>query len=53
MVGWKGKEGRRRRKQMIKEQVKRTTGASGLFIEAGGDRPLPTPLAEQSQEFNK
>jgi hypothetical protein len=24
--------------------VKRTDGASRLFIEAGGDRPLPTPL---------
>jgi hypothetical protein len=28
-------------------------GASRLFIEAGGDRPLPTTLAEQSQVFNK
>jgi hypothetical protein len=33
--------------------VKRTVGESSLFIEAGGDRPLPTLLAEQSQEFNK
>jgi hypothetical protein len=38
---------------MIRERVKRTDGASRLFIEAGGDRPLPTLLAEQSQEFNK
>jgi hypothetical protein len=28
-------------------------GPSRLFIKAGGDRPLPTMLAEQSQEFNK
>jgi hypothetical protein len=27
--------------------------ASRLFIEAGGDRSLPTTLAEQSQVFNK
>jgi hypothetical protein len=55
MVGWKGRKRRRRRrrKQVIKEQVKRTARASRLFVEAGGDRPLPTPLAEQSQEFNK
>jgi hypothetical protein len=38
---------------VIKEQVKETTRASGLFKEAGGDCPLPTPLAKQSQEFNK
>jgi hypothetical protein len=54
MVEWKVREwGRRRRKQVIKEQVKETTRASGLFKEAGGDCPLPTPLAKQSQEFNK
>jgi hypothetical protein len=52
MAGWKGRE-RRRRKQMIKEQVKRTDGASKLFIDSGDDRSLPTPLAEQSQKFNK
>jgi hypothetical protein len=28
-------------------------GASMLFIEGEGDRPLPTMLAEQSQVFNK
>jgi hypothetical protein len=28
-------------------------GVRRLFIEAGGDRPLPTTLAEQSQVFNK
>jgi hypothetical protein len=28
-------------------------GASRLFIKVGGDRPLPTTLAEQSQVFNK
>jgi hypothetical protein len=38
---------------VINEQVNRTARASKLFIEAGGDRPLSTPLAEQSQEFNK
>jgi hypothetical protein len=27
--------------------------ARRLFIEVGGDRPLPTTLAEQSQVFNK
>jgi hypothetical protein len=30
-----------------------SNGASRLFIEVGGDRPLPTTLAEQSQVFNK
>jgi hypothetical protein len=38
---------------VFKEQVKKTTRASGLFKEAGGDYPLPTPPAKQSQEFNK
>jgi hypothetical protein len=33
--------------------VNKTAKASGLFKEARGDRPLPTLLAEQSQEFNK
>jgi hypothetical protein len=28
-------------------------GASRLFVEVGGDRPLPTMLAEQPQVFNK
>jgi hypothetical protein len=28
-------------------------GTRRLFIEAGGDRPFPTTLAEQSQVFNK
>jgi hypothetical protein len=28
-------------------------GTSRLLIEAGGDRPLPTTLAKQSQEFSK
>jgi hypothetical protein len=42
-----------KKKMMIKERVKRTAGASRLFIEVVGDRPLPTTLAEQSQEFNK
>jgi hypothetical protein len=28
-------------------------GAKRLFIEEGGDRTLPTTLAEQSQVFNK
>jgi hypothetical protein len=38
---------------VIKEQVKKTSRASRLFIEAGGKHPVPTPLTEQSQEFNK
>jgi hypothetical protein len=38
---------------VIKERVKKMARASRLFKEAKGDRPLPTPLAEQSQEFNK
>jgi hypothetical protein len=28
-------------------------GARRLLIEAGGDRPLPTMLVEESQVFNK
>jgi hypothetical protein len=28
-------------------------GHISLSVEAGGDRPLPTTLAEQSQVFNK
>jgi hypothetical protein len=38
---------------MIGERVKRTAGASKLFIGARSDRPLSTPLTEQSQEYNK
>jgi hypothetical protein len=52
-LGQLEREWRRRRKQVIQEQVKKTDRASGLFKEVGGDRPLSTPLAEQSQEFNK
>jgi hypothetical protein len=31
----------------------KNNSASRLFIEAGGDRPPTTTLAEQSQVFNK
>jgi hypothetical protein len=52
MVGWR-KESAKKKKvedQMLNEE---SNGASRLFIEAEGGRPLPTTLAEQSQEFNK
>jgi hypothetical protein len=52
--GWLEKERAKKKKkaddQRMSEENKR---ASRLFIEAGGDCPLPTTLAEQSQVFNK
>jgi hypothetical protein len=50
--------GRRRREREKKatdyrRMSEENNGASRLFIEVGGDRPLPTMLAKQSQVFNK
>jgi hypothetical protein len=54
--GWLEKE-RAKKKKKKKADDRRMSeennGASRLFIEVGGDRPLPTTLAEQSQKFNK
>jgi hypothetical protein len=36
MVGWKVRERRRRREQVIKEHMKKTTRVNGLFKEAEG-----------------
>jgi hypothetical protein len=48
------KEGTRKIKKSDDQRLsEENNGASRLFIEAGGDRPHPTTLAEQSQEFNK
>jgi hypothetical protein len=46
---------RQREKRVADDQrmSEENNGASRLFIEGGGDRPLPTTLAEQSQVFNK
>jgi hypothetical protein len=44
---------KKKKKAKDRRMSEENNGASRLFIEAGGDRPLPTTLAEQSQEFNK
>jgi hypothetical protein len=52
MVGWRRgcKEKEVTDDRRMSEE---NNGARRLFIETGGDRPLPTTLAEQSQVFNK
>jgi hypothetical protein len=52
MVVWRRRE---RKKKAIDDRrmSEENNGASRLFIEAGGDHPLPTTLVEQSQVFNK
>jgi hypothetical protein len=52
MVGWRRRE-RKKKATYDRRMSEENNGASRLFIEAGGDRPLPTMLAEQSQVFNK
>jgi hypothetical protein len=48
------KEGTRKKKKSDDQRLSEENNmASRLFIEAGGDRPLPTTLVKQSQEFNK
>jgi hypothetical protein len=47
------KKGARKKKSDDQRLSEENNGASRLFIEARGDHPLPTTLAEQSQEFNK
>jgi hypothetical protein len=53
--GWleKDRAKKKKRKADDRRMSEENNGASRLFIEAGGDRPLPTTLAKQSQEFNK
>jgi hypothetical protein len=47
MVEWRREE--REKKVMDDRRMsEENNGASRLFIEAGGDRPLPTMLSEQS-----
>jgi hypothetical protein len=48
-------EKERKKKKAIDDRrmSEENNSASRLFIEAGGDRPLPTTLVEQSQVFNK
>jgi hypothetical protein len=47
-------EGTRKKKKSDDQRLsEENNGASRLYIEAGGDRPLPTTLAEQPQEFHK
>jgi hypothetical protein len=38
---------------MIKNEWRKHPGQAGYLKGLRGDRPLPTPLVEQSQEFNK
>jgi hypothetical protein len=48
------KKGARKKKKSDDQRLsEENNGASRLFIEVGGDHPLPTTLAEQSQEFNE
>jgi hypothetical protein len=52
MVGWRKRE-REKKATDDRRMSEENNGASRLFIEAEGDRPLPTTLDEQSQVFNK
>jgi hypothetical protein len=47
------KERKKKKATDDRRMSEENNGASRLFIETGGDRPLPTTLAEQSQVFNK
>jgi hypothetical protein len=52
--GWLEKKRAKKKKTIDDRRMSEENhGASRLFIEARGDRPLPTTLAEQSQVFNK
>jgi hypothetical protein len=51
--GWLEKERKKKKAIDDRRMGEENNGASRLFIEAGGDRPLSTTLAEQSQVFNK
>jgi hypothetical protein len=51
--GWLEKERKKKKATDDRRMSEENNGASRLFIEARGDRPLPTTLAEQSQVFNK
>jgi hypothetical protein len=52
--GWLEKERAKKKKTTDDRRMSEENNrASRLFIEAGGDRPLPTTLAELSQVFNK
>jgi hypothetical protein len=53
MVGRRKERAKKKKKAEDQRLSEESNGASRLFIEAGGDRPLPITLAEQSQEFNK
>jgi hypothetical protein len=47
------KERKKKKATYDRRMSEENNGASRLFIEVGGDRPLPTMLGEQSQIFNK
>jgi hypothetical protein len=51
--GWLEKERKKKKATDDRRMSEENNGASRLFIEARGDRPLPTTLAEQTQVFNK
>jgi hypothetical protein len=52
--GWLEKERAKKKKTAdYRRMSEENNWASRLFIEAGGDRPLPTTLVEQSQVLNK
>jgi hypothetical protein len=44
---------KKKKKEYDRRMSEENNGASRLFIEAGGDRPLPTTIAEQPQVCNK
>jgi hypothetical protein len=52
MAGWR-RRGRKKKATDDRKMNEENNDAIRLFIEAGGDRPLPTTLAEQLQVFNK
>jgi hypothetical protein len=45
MVGWRRRE-RKKKATDDRRMSEENDGASRLFIKVGGDRPLPTTLAE-------
>jgi hypothetical protein len=51
--GWLEERAKKKKTTDDRTMSEENNGASRLFIEARGDRPLPTTFAEQSQVFNK
>jgi hypothetical protein len=53
MVRAEGGEVKKKEKPSDQERMEKATGAGGYLKRPRGVHPLPTPLTEQSQEFNK